>query len=175
MPRAASAPVRGALVQHALAALTDCLQQAAAAMTEVRQMLAAGFAQLNADHGFSLQIPPEPSLAEQSARLQALGVIRVGNSAAEFQTFMGSEFELYKKIIQDAAIEAGKYQRQVSRDLAASQLADLKKAGMQVTELPAAEVAKLREKMAPVITKNAASVGEATIKDIQAELAKLRK
>jgi tripartite-type tricarboxylate transporter receptor subunit TctC len=40
------------------------------------------------------------------ARLQALGVIRVGNSAAEFQTFMGSEFELYKKIIQDAGIKA---------------------------------------------------------------------
>lgn len=40
------------------------------------------------------------------ARLQALGVIRVGNSAAEFQSFMGSEFELYKKIIQDAGIKA---------------------------------------------------------------------
>lgn len=73
LARAASAPVRGALVKHALAALTDCLQQAATAMTEVRQMLAAGFAQLNADHGFSLQIPPEPGLAEPAARLQALG------------------------------------------------------------------------------------------------------
>ena len=40
------------------------------------------------------------------ARLQALGVIRVGNSASEFQSFMGSEFELYKKIIQDAGIKA---------------------------------------------------------------------
>ncbi len=80
-----------------------------------------------------------------------------------------------KKIIQDAATEAGKHQRQVSRDLAASQLAELKKAGMQVTELPAAEVAKLREKMAPVIAKHAATVGEATVKDMQAELAKLRK
>ncbi|HSW16347.1 MAG TPA: TRAP transporter substrate-binding protein [Ramlibacter sp.] len=80
-----------------------------------------------------------------------------------------------KKIIEDASLEAGKYQRQVSRDLAASQLAELKKAGMQVTELPAAEVAKLREKMAPVIAKHSATVGEATVKDVQAELAKLRK
>ena len=40
------------------------------------------------------------------ARLQAMGVIRVGNSASEFQTFMGNEFELYKKIIQDAGIKA---------------------------------------------------------------------
>ena len=40
------------------------------------------------------------------AKLQAMGVIRVGNSAAEFQAFMGTEFELYKKIIQDAGIKA---------------------------------------------------------------------
>ncbi len=46
---------------------------------------------------------------------------------------------------------------------------------MQVTELPAAEVAKLRDKIKPVIDKHSASVGETTVKDIQAELAKLRK
>ena len=40
------------------------------------------------------------------AKLQAMGVIRVGNSAAEFQSFMATEFELYKKIIQDAGIKA---------------------------------------------------------------------
>jgi tripartite-type tricarboxylate transporter receptor subunit TctC len=40
------------------------------------------------------------------AKLQAMGVIRVGNSAAEFQSFMAAEFELYKKIIQDAGIKA---------------------------------------------------------------------
>jgi len=40
------------------------------------------------------------------AKLQSMGVIRVGNSAVEFQSFMGSEFELYKKIIQDAGIKA---------------------------------------------------------------------
>ena len=40
------------------------------------------------------------------AKLQAMGVIRVGNSASEFQAFMGNEFELYKKIIQDAGIKA---------------------------------------------------------------------
>ena len=80
-----------------------------------------------------------------------------------------------KKIIQDAADEAGKYQRQVSRDQAASTIDQLKKAGMQVTELPPAEMAKLQVKMKPVIDKHAASVGEATVRDVQAELAKLRK
>ena len=46
---------------------------------------------------------------------------------------------------------------------------------MTVTQLPPAEVNKLREKMKPVIDKYTASVGEATVKEIQSELAKLRK
>jgi TRAP-type transport system periplasmic protein len=80
-----------------------------------------------------------------------------------------------KQILQDATVEAGKYQRQVSREQATSMLEELKKAGMQVTELPPAEQAKLREKMKPVIDKYAGSVGEGTVKDVMAELAKLRK
>jgi hypothetical protein len=36
-------------------------------------------------------------------------------------------------------------------------------------------MAKLHLKMKPVIDKHAASVGEATVKEVQAELAKLRK
>jgi tripartite ATP-independent transporter DctP family solute receptor len=80
-----------------------------------------------------------------------------------------------KQIMQDAAIEAGKYQRQVSREQAATMLEELKKAGMQVTELPPAEQAKLRERMKPVIDKYAGSVGETTVKEIMAELARLRR
>ncbi|HZN48887.1 MAG TPA: TRAP transporter substrate-binding protein [Ramlibacter sp.] len=80
-----------------------------------------------------------------------------------------------KKILQDAATESAGYQRTQSRAQLQSGLEDLKKGGMQVTELPAAEVAKLREKMKPVIDKHAASVGEATVKSMMAELAKLRK
>ncbi len=80
----------------------------------------------------------------------------------------------HKKIIQDAAVEAAKYERQVNRDAAASQLAELKKAGMQVTELSATEQAKLREKFKPVIDKHGAAIA-ATVAELQAELAKLRK
>ena len=79
-----------------------------------------------------------------------------------------------KKILQDAAHEAGKFERQVNRDAAASQLDGLKKAGMQVTEFSAAEQAKLREKFKPVIDKHGAAIA-ATVADLQAELAKLRK
>ena len=80
-----------------------------------------------------------------------------------------------KKIISDAAVEAGKFQRQTARDAAGSSLDALKKAGMQVTELPAAEMSKLRDKMRPVIAKYAVSVGQETVKAMQAELAKVRK
>ena len=79
-----------------------------------------------------------------------------------------------KKIIGDAAVEAGRFQRQVNRDAAASQLAALKQAGMQVTEFSAAEQAKLRAKLAPVIDKHGAAIS-ATVAEMQAELAKLRK
>jgi TRAP-type transport system periplasmic protein len=80
-----------------------------------------------------------------------------------------------KKIVQDAAIESAKYQREQSRSAAAGILENLKKNGMQITELPPAEVAKLREKVKPVIAKHSASVGDATVKAVMAELDKARK
>jgi tripartite ATP-independent transporter DctP family solute receptor len=80
-----------------------------------------------------------------------------------------------KKIVQEAATESAKYQREQSRAAAASILENLKKNGMQVTELAPTEVAKLREKMKPVIAKHSASVGDATVKAMMAELDKVRK
>jgi tripartite ATP-independent transporter DctP family solute receptor len=80
-----------------------------------------------------------------------------------------------KKIISDAAAEATSYQRKVSRDQADGALADLKKAGMQVTEFSPAEQQRLRDKVKPVIEKHSAKVGEDTVKEVFAELAKLRK
>lgn len=80
-----------------------------------------------------------------------------------------------KKAITDSAAEATAYQRQQSRSQADTALEALKKSGVQVTELPAAEVAKLREKVKPVIEKHTAAVGEATVKELMAELAKVRK
>ena len=80
-----------------------------------------------------------------------------------------------KKIVGEAAVEAGKYQRQVAREAAGTALDGLKKAGMQVTELPAAEMDKLRDKMRPVIAKYAVAVGQEIVQDIQSELAKARK
>jgi len=80
-----------------------------------------------------------------------------------------------RKILQDAARESAVYERQQSREQAASILAELKKNGMEVSELSPAEVAKLRDKMKPVIAKHTANVGEATVTAVTAELDKLRK
>jgi len=80
-----------------------------------------------------------------------------------------------KKIISDAAAEATKFQREASRAAADTALDTLKKAGMTVTELPPAEMAKLRDKVKPVIDKYTATVGEATVKELYAEIAKVRK
>ena len=80
-----------------------------------------------------------------------------------------------RKLIDDAADEAAKTQRTESRAAVAANLELLKKNGMTVTQLPPAEVTKLREKMKPVIAKYSANVGDATVNEMMAELAKLRK
>ncbi len=79
-----------------------------------------------------------------------------------------------KKILSDAAAESAKFQRTTARTLEASLLDNLKKNGMQVTTLPASEMAILREKMKPVIAKHGEPIA-ATVSELQAELAKLRK
>ncbi len=80
-----------------------------------------------------------------------------------------------KKILEEAAVEATTVQREQARAAVAANLELLKKNGMAVTTFPPAEVAKLREKMKPVIAQFSASVGEATVNEVSAELAKLRK
>ncbi len=80
-----------------------------------------------------------------------------------------------QKIIADAAAEATRYQRQVSRKQADEALDELKKSGMQISEFSPAELARLRERVKPVIDKYSAAVGEETVKALYAELAKARK
>ena len=79
-----------------------------------------------------------------------------------------------RKIIDDSADAATKNQRAQSRASLAANLELLKQNGMTITQFPPAEVAKLREKMKPVIDKHSAALGS-TVADVQSELAKLRK
>ena len=80
-----------------------------------------------------------------------------------------------QKIIASAAAEATKYQREQARAQVSVALDSMKKAGMQVTELPPAETAKMRDKMRPVTAKHAVTVGQDVVAELQAELAKVRK
>lgn len=80
-----------------------------------------------------------------------------------------------KKLIDEASDDATKYQREQSRAQAAAAVDGLKKGGMTVSEFTPAELAKLRDKMKPVVAKYSANVGEATVAEVQAELAKSRK
>jgi TRAP-type C4-dicarboxylate transport system substrate-binding protein len=79
-----------------------------------------------------------------------------------------------RTIIEEAAVEAVKAQREANRAGVAANLELLKKNGMTVTQFSAAEVAKLREKMKPVIEKHSALLGP-VVAEVQAELAKMRK
>jgi tripartite ATP-independent transporter DctP family solute receptor len=79
-----------------------------------------------------------------------------------------------RKILQDAATETAAYQRRIARDEAAKVLDQLKKAGMNVHELPPEEIAKLREKAQPVIEKYKKDLGEEFVTELYAEVEKVR-
>ncbi len=64
-----------------------------------------------------------------------------------------------QQILRDAAQETALFQRKYARDEAAKVLAELKKRGMNVIELPAEEQAKLRERAKPVVEKYTKELG----------------
>ena len=63
----------------------------------------------------------------------------------------------------------------LARAVGKKSLANLKKAGMQVNELPAAERARLREAVKPVYERHAATIGPETVAKMQESLAQVRK
>src|SRR6266496_1488825 len=76
-------------------------------------------------------------------------------------------------IIVAAAKESTVYQRQVSRDASEKALVELRKT-MEVTEIPPAEMSKIRAKVKPVVDKYTADVGADLVKQLEAEIAKVR-
>jgi tripartite ATP-independent transporter DctP family solute receptor len=75
-----------------------------------------------------------------------------------------------QKILQEAAIEARDYQRKVSREQAQQAIADLRAKGMQVNEIPQAELARMREKTKPIAEKFSAEYDPALVKLFNSEL-----
>jgi TRAP-type transport system periplasmic protein len=76
-------------------------------------------------------------------------------------------------ILVAAAKEAQTFQRKLSRDAQDVALGNLKKT-MEYTELPPAEVAKVRAKLKPVIDKYSANVGPDFAKQVYTEIDKVR-
>jgi TRAP-type transport system periplasmic protein len=79
-----------------------------------------------------------------------------------------------KKAVQDAAREATLFERKTIREFGDKALGELKKNGMQVTEWSAADQAKVRDKLQPVVAKFSKEFGEANAKEMLAELEKIR-
>lgn len=79
-----------------------------------------------------------------------------------------------QEILTSTAIEAQKFERQLSRSSSDESLNNLKKT-MQVSVLPPEEITKIRTKLKSVIDKFSASVGPELVQQMQAELEKGRK
>jgi len=80
-----------------------------------------------------------------------------------------------QKVLLDSARAARDFERKDTREEGEKALADLKAKGMQINDVPAAEVARMREKLAPVNTAIANEVGTSLWQETQAALAALRK
>jgi TRAP-type transport system periplasmic protein len=79
-----------------------------------------------------------------------------------------------QKILKDAAFEAGKYQRQLSREEDKKAVEDLKAAGMKVNEVSDEEKAKMKEIIGPVTDKFAEKFGKDLVDELNAEIDKVR-
>ncbi len=79
-----------------------------------------------------------------------------------------------RKLIADAANETRTYQRKVSREMEARALDAIRKHGTQVTEISAQERARMREKVRPVTEKYTRELGEDLVREVTAEIQKVR-
>ncbi|ARO33015.1 TRAP dicarboxylate transporter substrate-binding protein DctP subunit (plasmid) [Rhizobium sp. NXC14] len=79
-----------------------------------------------------------------------------------------------KAVFQSAATEARDYQRKVSREKDANAIAEIKKTGMEVTELSPEETQKLRDAVKPLIDKFTAEIGVDTVTQLFKELDAVR-
>ncbi|MCW5654570.1 TRAP transporter substrate-binding protein [Hydrogenophaga sp.] len=79
-----------------------------------------------------------------------------------------------QKIIQEAAVEAGNFQKTLSREAAGKARKELEAKGMQINDVPAATLDKMRELTKPVADKFAASYDQAIVNIYRTEIEKVR-
>ncbi|WP_428003465.1 TRAP transporter substrate-binding protein [Acidovorax sp.] len=81
--------------------------------------------------------------------------------------------EAERKLIIDAANEAKQEERRIAQAKEAESITNLRKT-MQVNDVAPAELARLRQKVQPVVDKFAKEVGEPLMTQVNAELARMR-
>jgi tripartite ATP-independent transporter DctP family solute receptor len=79
-----------------------------------------------------------------------------------------------RAVFQSAATEARDYQRKVSREMDAKAIEEIKKTGMEVSELSPEETQKLRDAVKPLVDKFAAQIGAETVTQLFKELDTVR-
>lgn len=79
-----------------------------------------------------------------------------------------------RKILMDAAAEAGAYERKVSRAANDRAAESLKAKGMQINTVSAAEMARMRDKVSTINTKYIKEGGESLAAEMMAEIDKVR-
>ena len=79
-----------------------------------------------------------------------------------------------KKILETAALEARDYQRKVAREMSDKSRQYLISKGMQINDIAPQELARMRDKVKPVVDKYAAQVGEPLVKEFYQELEKAK-
>jgi TRAP-type C4-dicarboxylate transport system substrate-binding protein len=79
-----------------------------------------------------------------------------------------------QKVLLDAAKASRDFERKDTRDEAAKALADLKAKGMKINELPAAESARMRDKLTKVNATIGTQVGMELWNETQGTLARMR-
>lgn len=71
-----------------------------------------------------------------------------------------------KKLLTDVAMEVRLEQRRISREADSKAIAELEASGMQVNSLPDEEVARIQEKIKPVVDKYAAQINPELVKKV---------
>jgi TRAP-type transport system periplasmic protein len=80
-----------------------------------------------------------------------------------------------QKLLREAALEARDYQRQVSRAAAQKAVVELRAKGMQVNELPPAELSRMRQMVKPIHDKFMSEYDQALVKTFRSELERIQK
>ncbi len=71
-----------------------------------------------------------------------------------------------KKLLTDVAMEVRLEQRRISREADSKAIAQLEAAGMQVNEVPVAEITRIQAKIKPVVDKYAAQINPELVKKV---------